>query len=237
MSEHKTTETALRLANGELEAFSYSVAHDLRGPLRGMNGFARLLLDAYGDKLDPEGQDWLQEIVGNAQKMATLIDALLSLSKVTRADLRPERVDLADLARACASQLAKGEPGREVEVVVHGQLLAEVDPDLARALVGNLVGNAWKFTSRVRAPRIEVGAVEEDGERRAFFVRDNGAGFDMEYASKLFAPFERLHSPADFEGTGIGLATVQRIVRRHGGEVWAEGVVDGGATFYFTLAP
>jgi light-regulated signal transduction histidine kinase (bacteriophytochrome) len=235
VSEQKAHEKALRHLNSELEAFNYSVAHDLRAPLRGMNGFAALLLEDYGDKLGAEAKDWLQEIAGNARKMGTLIDALLSLSRVSRVRLKPERLDLAELALAHAQQLAAAQPDRNVEVVVEGRLVAEVDPDLARALLGNLLGNAWKFTSHVRAPRIEIGAVEGK-TGRAFFVRDNGAGFDMEYASKLFTPFERLHSQSEFEGTGIGLATVQRIVRRHGGDVWAEGAVGGGATFYFTLA-
>jgi PAS domain S-box-containing protein len=225
---------AAEAANRELEAFSYSVAHDLRAPLRGMNGFAQLLLDGYRDKLDAEGQDWLQEILLNARKMAELIDGLLSLARLTRSELRRVPVDLSSIVRTIGLQLSTSEPGRSVEIVVQDQLVAEVDPVLARALLENLLGNAWKFTSKTPIARIELGVTDKEGAR-AFFVRDNGAGFDMAFAGKLFAPFQRLHTTAEFSGTGIGLATVQRIVHRHGGRIWAEGAVDAGATFYFTL--
>jgi len=228
---------AAEAANRELEAFSYSVAHDLRAPLRGMGGFARVLLEGYRDKLDAEGQDWLQEIVLNAQKMAALIDALLSLARLTRSEPRYTRVDLSALAREAADQLVAADACRDVEWSIEPGMVATLDPSLARALVGNLLGNAWKFTSKVPASRracIEVGTTEIEG-RRVFFVRDNGAGFDMAFADKLFGPFQRLHTVDEFPGTGIGLATVQRIVRRHGGRVWAEGRVDGGATFYFAF--
>ncbi|HMJ13198.1 MAG TPA: PAS domain S-box protein [Polyangiaceae bacterium] len=221
-------------SNRELEAFSYSVAHDLRAPLRGMNGFAQVLLNRYREQLDAEGRDWLQEILLNAKKMGTLIDALLALARLTRSQLKRETVDLSALARAVALQLAKFEPGREVEVVIHDGLRADLDPTLARVLMENLVSNAWKFTSNVSHPRIEVGATDAV-EGRTFFVRDNGAGFDMAFANKLFAPFQRLHTVSEFPGTGIGLATVQRIVRRHGGRIWADGAVDAGAAFYFAL--
>lgn len=222
------------LANRELEAFSYSVAHDLRAPLRGMNGFAQVLLDDYGEKLDADGQDALQEILLNARRMGALIDALLSLARVTRSAVRPESVDLSEVVRSIAAELSTAEPERTVELVVQHDLRADLDPALARTLVENVLGNAWKFTSKVPAPRIEFGVTEKD-DLRAFYVRDNGAGFDMAYASKLFAPFQRLHTVAEFPGTGIGLATVQRIVNRHGGRLWAEGTVDGGATFYFAF--
>jgi PAS domain S-box-containing protein len=227
---------AAEAASRELEAFSYSVAHDLRAPLRGMNGFAQLLLDGYRDKLDAEGQDWLEEILGNAQKMGALIDALLALARLTRSALRRVPVDLSSVVRDTANHLSMAEPGRSVAVVVQDHLTAEVDPVLVRALLENLLGNAWKFTSKAPSPRIEFGATERDGAH-AFFVRDNGAGFDMAFAGKLFAPFQRLHAADEFPGTGIGLATVQRIVHRHGGRVWAEGAVDAGATFYFTFPP
>jgi len=222
------------VANRELEAFGYSVAHDLRAPLRGMNGFAQVLLDAYGDKLDADGQDALQEILLNARRMGALIDALLSLSRMTRSALSPEWVDLSAIVRTIASELSTAEPERNVELVVQDHLRADLDPILARTLVENVLGNAWKFTSKVAAARIEFGVTEKD-RVHAFFVRDNGAGFDMAYATKLFAPFQRLHTMAEFPGTGIGLATVQRIVHRHGGRLWAEGVVDGGATLYFAF--
>ncbi|MEA2699332.1 MAG: hypothetical protein QOI66_3603, partial [Myxococcales bacterium] len=225
---------AAEAASGELEAFSYSVAHDLRAPLRGMNGFAQILLDDYADKLDTDGLDCLHEIHANAQKMGGLIDALLSLSRVTRSDWRPERVDLSALVRTTAAQCAATTPQRALNLVVEDHLSAEMDLPLARALFENLIGNAWKFTSKVPVASIEFGAVEKGG-RLAFFLRDNGAGFDMAHASKLFTPFQRLHTLAEFPGTGIGLASVQRVVHRHGGRIWAEGKVGEGAVFYFIL--
>jgi light-regulated signal transduction histidine kinase (bacteriophytochrome) len=199
-----------------------------------MNGFAQVLLDTYHDKLDAEGQDWLQEILLNAKKMGDLIDCLLSLSRLTRSELKPEHIDLSGIVRQAAAQLRASEPLRSMEIRVQGDLRAEVDPRLARALVENLLGNAWKFTAKQPAPRVEFGVVEQDGAL-AYFVRDNGAGFDMAFASKLFAPFQRLHTADEFPGTGVGLATVQRIVQRHGGRIWAEGAVGAGATFYFTI--
>lgn len=228
------TSAELAHANEELQAFSYSVAHDLRAPLRALNGYAHLLLEEYGDKMDGEGRNWLFTIERNAIKMAELIEGLLSLARLTRGDLRLARVDISALARATGAQLASAGPERSVDLVVEEGLEANADPRLVRALIENLVGNAWKFTSKVASPRIEVGATEVEGSR-AFFVRDNGAGFDETYAGKLFTPFQRLHDHSEFPGTGIGLATVQRIVKRHGGRVWAEGKVGEGATFYFTL--
>lgn len=225
---------AAEAASRELEAFSYSVAHDLRAPLRGMNGFSQVLLDTYGQQLDAEGKDWLQEIVMNAKKMGALIDGLLSLARVSRSELQLQMVDLSELATSIAHRLQALEPERHAEFVISQHLTASLDPGLAHALVENLLGNAWKFTSKLAHSRIEVGMATTQ-EASAFFVRDNGAGFDMNFASKLFAPFQRLHTVDEFPGTGIGLATVQRIVRRHGGRVWAVGVVGEGATFYFTL--
>ncbi len=234
VTERKRAEAALRAANQELEAFSYSVAHDLRAPLRGVNAFAQLLLDSYGAKLDAEGHDWLQEILQNARKMGALIDALLSLSRVSRVELKPEQVDMGAVARAVASRLARESPHRMVDLVIQGDVAASIDARLARAVLENLLGNAWKFTSNTPSARIEFLAVETDGVP-TFTVRDNGAGFDMEFAEKLFAPFQRLHTEGEFPGTGIGLATVQRIVHRHGGRIWAEGRVNDGAAFHFTL--
>jgi light-regulated signal transduction histidine kinase (bacteriophytochrome) len=225
---------AAEAASRELEAFSYSVAHDLRAPLRGMNGFAQVLLDTYREKFDAEGQDWLQEILLNAKKMGNLIDGLLSLAQWTRSELRPERVSLSGMAREIAIRLRASDASRTVDIDVEDDLYADVDSRLARALLENLLSNAWKFTSKAPTARIEFGATEKDGSM-AFFVRDDGAGFDMAFVSKLFAPFQRLHTTAEFPGTGIGLATVQRIVQRHGGRVWAEGAVDQGATFYFAF--
>jgi light-regulated signal transduction histidine kinase (bacteriophytochrome) len=234
ITERRVADTALKLANRELEAFSYSVAHDLRGPLRGMNGFAQVLLDGYADKLDADGQDYLQEILTNAKKMADLIDGLLSLARVARSDLQVQRANLSTIALDAAARLRASAPERLVEFDVHADLYADVDSVLVRALFDNLLGNAWKFTSKVSAARIEVGTVEQAGVS-AFFVRDNGAGFDMAFAAKLFVPFHRLHNDDEFPGTGIGLATVQRIVQRHGGRIWAHGSLDDGATFYFNF--
>jgi PAS domain S-box-containing protein len=225
---------AAEAANRELEAFSYSVAHDLRAPLRGMNGVAEVLLDSYRDKLDANGQDWLQEILLNARKMGDLIDGLLSLARVTRSELKLAQVDLSAIAHESIARIVASQPERSVEFDVQEHLHAELDERLVRALFDNLLGNAWKFTSKVVAPRIQVGTTDRGGAS-AFFVRDNGAGFDMAYASKLFTPFKRLHTANEFPGTGIGLATVQRIVRRHGGQIWAESAIGAGATFYFTF--
>ncbi len=221
-------------ANRELEAFSYSVAHDLRAPLRAMNAFAQLLSNKYREQLDAQGQDFLQEIGLNSRKMAQLIDALLNLARLSRSELRRERVDLSALGLAVLEQLKASEPQREVELVIHTELCADADPTLVRALLDNLLGNAWKFTGQASKARIELGRTEHEGTA-CFFVRDNGAGFDMSYANKLFGPFQRLHAANEFAGTGIGLANAQRIVHRHGGRIWAEGSVGRGATLYFSL--
>jgi PAS domain S-box-containing protein len=234
ISERTRTQTALELANRELEAFSYSVAHDLRAPLRAMNGFAQILLEEYQDKLGPDGLDCLDEIQSNALRMGALIDALLSLSRVTRSELSPQAVDLTQLGRSVAEHLARLEPERAVDVQVAEHLRAVADPPLVRTLIENLLGNAWKFTGRSAHARIEFGAAKS-GDEPVFYVRDNGAGFDMEFAGRLFVAFQRLHTVSEFPGTGIGLATAHRIVHRHGGRIWAEGAVDRGATFYFTL--
>ncbi|HEY3746581.1 MAG TPA: PAS domain S-box protein [Gemmatimonadaceae bacterium] len=235
ISNRKSTEIALKLANRELEAFSYSVAHDLRAPLRAMNGFAQALLEDYRDKLDDEAVDSLREIHDNAVRMGSLIDALLSLSRVSRSDLRPEWVDLASLARGIAEGLRAADPHRSAEFVINNPLRAFMDLGLARVFLENLLGNAWKFTSKVASSRIEFGATSA-GDDPSFFVRDNGAGFDDAYAEKLFTPFQRLHTVSEFPGTGVGLATAQRIIHRHGGRIWAEGKVNGGAAFFFTIS-
>ena len=224
----------LQAANRELEAFSYSVAHDLRGPLQGMSVVARLLLEEYGDKLDREAGDFLYQIEGNAQLMGKVIEALLSLAGMRRSELRPQPVDLAGLARSAGEALAAAEADRAVEMVVADRLDATMDPILARTLIGSLVDNAWKFTRKTPAARVEVGAVDVGGTL-AFFVRDNGAGFDMALAGKMFTAFHRLHTLSEFPGSGIGLATCQRIIDRHGGRIWAEGRVGEGATIFFTL--
>ncbi len=224
----------LEASNKELEAFSYSVSHDLRAPLRSLNGFSQAILEDYAEKLDGQGREYLQNISGASQLMGRLIDDLLNLSRITRADLHQERVHLSGLAHEVASELIEEEPQRQVEFVITPGLESVADRRLLKLVFQNLMGNAFKFTARRPLAIIEFGAVQHNGAR-AYFVRDNGAGFDMKYAHKLFQPFQRLHSVEEFPGTGIGLASVQRIVIREGGRVWAEGEVDRGATFYFTL--
>jgi PAS domain S-box-containing protein len=229
----KSKETA-EAASHELEAFSYSVAHDLRAPLRSMDGFSQALLEDYAEKLDAEGKKYLQYIRESAQQMGQLIDDLLKLSQVTRGELRRERVNLSALARATVERLRKFQPERQVDVVVGEGLIGTGDSRLLSVVLENLIGNAWKFTAKRPSARIEFGRTCSE-DRPAYFIRDNGAGFDMRYSDKLFGVFQRLHPASDFQGTGIGLATVQRVVRRHGGRVWAEGAVNDGAAFYFTL--
>jgi two-component system sensor kinase FixL len=221
-------------ANSELEAFSYSVAHDLRSPLRAINGFSSLLLMDASDKLDDDARAHLTRITAAAERMGQLIDALLGLARLTRMEPRREAVDLTELATKVVEQLREADPSRTVDFVAAGGLVERADPQLLRALLENLLGNAWKFTSKTSQARIEFGC-DEARDVAAYYVRDNGAGFDMAQVGELFAPFRRLHSSKDYEGTGIGLATVQRIVRRHGGRVWAESVKGEGATFRFTL--
>lgn len=231
--EERTTE--LRAVNKELEAFSYSVSHDLRAPLRSIDGFCQALLEDAEEDLDDVGRGHLQRVRAASQRMARLIDDLLDLSRVSRTEMHRRPVDLTDLAHEIVGELTADEPDRG-EIVIESDLEGVGDPRLLRLALENLIGNAWKFTERKPVRRIEIGAEGGEGGR-VFYVKDNGAGFDMRYADKLFTPFHRLHAEADFEGTGIGLATVQRIVHRHGGEVWAEGEVDRGATIRFTLGP
>ena len=226
--------TQLRAANKELEAFAYSVSHDLRGPLRGMAGFSQVLLEDYGGELDETGKDYLRRIRDAGERMGDLIDDLLYLSSVSRREMRREKVDLSALARDVAEDLGRVEPERRARFAIAEGLSAEGDAGLLRVVMENLLGNAWKFTAREPEALIEFGAVKQDGEP-VYYVRDNGVGFDEGYVEKIFGPFQRLHGEDQFEGTGVGLATVDRIVRRHGGNLWAEGEVGRGATFYFTL--
>ena len=226
---------ALTLSNQELEAFSYSVAHDLRAPLRGIHGFSTALLEDFGDTLDDGAKAFLNRIRAAADRMAELIDALLALSRVSRAELRREEVNLSRMADAVMRQLRASQPERHVEFVNPPEIVASGDAPLLNVLLENLLGNAWKFTGGRPLARIEFGSVQKDGAT-VYYVRDDGAGFNMAYGDKLFAPFQRLHSGHEFPGTGIGLATVQRVVRRHHGRVWAEAVVAQGATFFFTLS-
>ncbi len=224
----------LEAANSELEAFSYSVSHDLRAPLRSIDGFSLALVEDYGDKLDGSAMGYLKRVRGAAQKMGMLIDDMLQLSRVTRTELAHADVDLSVMAEQIVSGLRASEPGREVGVSIESGLIAMGDAGLFYIMLQNFLGNAWKFTKGKSDAFIEFGSMRQDGER-VLFVRDNGAGFDMRYASKLFGAFQRLHTEDEFPGTGIGLATVQRIVNRHGGRVWAEGEVKKGACFYFVL--
>ncbi len=221
-------------ANRELEAFSYSVSHDLRGSLEIINGFSHILLVEYGDKLEPTGKDCVQQINVATRRMAELIEDLLNLSRVSTASMHREKVDLTAIAHSIADQLCRREPSRNIEFVIHDCLTVEGDSRLLRIVLENLLGNAWKYTSHHQRGRIEFGCEDRRG-RTIFFVRDDGAGFDPGLTERLFKPFQRLHATSEFPGTGIGLATVQRIISRHGGEVWAEGEVQRGATFHFTL--
>ncbi len=232
--EYKNRET--EAAHKELESFSYSVSHDLRAPLRGIDGFSQALLEDYAAKLDDQGKDYLQRVRAGTQRMATLIDDMLNLARVTRAPMQRAPMDLSTLAAAIVDELRQTQPEHAVEVVVQPGLAADGDVKLLKILLMNLLANAWKFTGKQERARIEFG-MQPNGGVSVYFVRDNGVGFDMTYVGKLFGVFQRLHTPAEFPGTGIGLATVQRIVRRHGGRAWAEGAVGQGATFFFTLAP
>ena len=224
----------LTAVNKELEAFSYSVSHDLRAPLRSIDGFSQALLEDYREKLDEQGKDYLQRVRAAAQRMGQLIDDLLGLSRVTRREMRYETFNLSQIAQSVAAELQRREPKRQVSFVIAEGLMANGDVRLLRVVLENLLGNAWKFTSNNNRASIEFGVIENEGNL-TYFVHDDGAGFDMAYADKLFGAFQRLHSVTEFEGTGIGLATVQRIVHRHGGRIWAEGAVGQGATVYFTL--
>jgi light-regulated signal transduction histidine kinase (bacteriophytochrome) len=224
----------LSAANKELEAFSYSVSHDLRAPLRHINGFSQALLEDYANVLDDQGKGYLREVRGASQEMAQLIDDLLQLARVTRSGMHRETVDLSELAQGVIAELCNRDPSRNVVVNIEKGLSANGDKRLLGVMLTNLLANAWKFTSHQEQPQITFRERQQNGET-VYFVRDNGAGFDMAYADKLFGAFQRLHTTAEFEGTGIGLATVQRIINRHAGRVWAEGAVNHGATFNFTL--
>jgi signal transduction histidine kinase len=228
--------TELEVLKKELEAFSYSVAHDLRSPLITIDGFTQVVLENIGGSLDDINRDHLQRVSTATRRMHRLINDLLDLSKIVRAPLHESTVDLSKLAREILQTLRERAPGREADLVVTAGLVVSGDSGLLRIALENLLANAWKFTSRKDRAHIEFGSGPDRAGRTVYFVRDNGAGFDPRYATKLFSPFQRLHSETQFPGTGIGLATVQRIIHRHGGEIWAESAVDCGAGFYFTLA-
>jgi light-regulated signal transduction histidine kinase (bacteriophytochrome) len=225
---------ALEATRRELEAFTFAVSHDLRAPLRTMDGFSRVLLEDCADRLDDENRDHLRRIRAGAERMAGMLDGLLGLARLARVELRSEPVDLSAVALAVAEQLEAADPARAARFEIAPSVIATGDPRLLRTVLANLLDNAWKFTEREPLAVIEVGVRQIDGEDRVF-VADNGVGFDMTHAERLFTPFQRLHPDREFRGAGIGLATARRIVHSHGGRMWAEGVAGEGATFSFTL--
>ena len=227
---------ALEAANQELNAFAHSVSHDLRAPLRGIDGWSMALIEDYAGKLDSRAREYVDRIRSETQRMGRLIDDMLKLSRVSRTEMQRQPVDFSAMARSIAGRLSEANPGRQMVFAIEAGMTAIADGPLLEVALTNLLDNAVKFTGRRPNARIEVGRTACHGET-AFFVRDNGAGFDMAHASILFGAFQRLHKSTEFPGTGIGLATVQRVIHRHGGRVWAEAKVDGGATFYFTLGP
>jgi signal transduction histidine kinase len=224
----------LTAANRELESFAYSISHDLRSPLRGIDGFSHLLLERYRDQLDAQGRDYLARVRGAAQRMGALIDDILELSRVTRQEMRRERVDLSALAAELVEEMGQANSGPRPLTEIAPGCVVDGDPQLLKLLLQNLLENSWKYSARCAAPTIAFGCAAVDG-KTVFHVRDNGVGFDEQFVGRLFAPFQRLHKPDDFEGNGIGLATVARIVRRHGGQVWAESKPGVATTFHFTL--
>jgi light-regulated signal transduction histidine kinase (bacteriophytochrome) len=221
-------------ANRELESFSYSVSHDLRAPLRTMRGFSEFLLEDYGKALDKTGQDYLNRIIKGANRMNTLIDDMLALAKISRQHVSITEIDLSAMVRSKIKELREMQPDRSVEVSIKDGIKVKGDSHLIDLALGNLLNNAWKYTGKKENPRIEFGDFEKDGQK-IYFVKDNGAGFDPKQAGKLFVPFQRLHAEQEFAGTGIGLAIVQRAIKRNGGKVWADGEIGKGAVFYFTL--
>ena len=232
--ELKMAKEVAEAANEELKAFAYSIAHELRSPLRSMDGFSQALLEDYADKVDEDGVDYLQRVRAASQRMAQLVDDLLTLSRLTRREIRREKLDLSQLAQTIAAELQQQALVREVEFVIEKGVVATGDAYMLQVALENLLGNAWKYTSQHPHAKIDFGVTPHNGET-AYFVRDDGVGFDMDYIDKLFGIFQRLHAMTEFEGTGTGLAIVERIIKRHGGRVWAEGAVEQGATFYFTL--
>jgi light-regulated signal transduction histidine kinase (bacteriophytochrome) len=226
----------LAVANKELDAFAYSVSHDLRAPLRSIDGFSHVLLEDYADKVDETGRDYLGRVRTASQRMGLLIDDLLRLARISRVEMHKEFVDVSAMAAQIADELRASDGSRRVDFTIAPGLDAWADKRLLQVVLDNLIRNSWKYSGKKSEARIDIDQVQSNGSR-AFRVRDNGAGFDMKYADKLFGEFQRLHPVSEFEGTGVGLATVRRIVMRHGGKIWAEGTVGEGAAFYFTLAP
>jgi len=224
----------LAAANKELEAFSYSISHDLRTPLRSIDGFSQALMDDYQDKLDDTAKSYLARVRKATQNMGCLIDDVLKLSRLTRSELHHESVDLSTMVRAISDTLQQNNPDRTADVIIREGVFVNGDPGLLKIALENLMNNSWKFSSKEARPQVEFGTTVKEG-KTVYFIRDNGVGFDMAYVDKLFGAFQRLHTSFEFPGTGIGLATIQRVINRHGGQVWAEAVVGKGATFYFTL--
>jgi light-regulated signal transduction histidine kinase (bacteriophytochrome) len=220
----------LKIANQELEAFSYSVSHDLKAPLRALDGFSQAIIEDYGDQLDPLGQNYLNRIRSASQRMEKLIESMLYLSRIGRQNINIKEVNISHISYRVLSLLHEGDPNRDIHTEVEPDIIVDADQALIEIVLNNLIGNAWKYTLKTEKPEIEIRK-----EQDYFYVRDNGAGFDMTYANKLFGAFQRLHKDQEFEGTGIGLATVARIVHRHGGEIWANAEPDKGATFYIRL--
>lgn len=234
LEETTVSRNYLDLANQELEAFSYSISHDLRAPLRAIDGFSKALLEDAGDTLNDVCKSHVNRIITAAKKMNELIDAVLNLSRISRSEMTVTKIDLSAMAHEVADELSKAEPERKVNFKIQDNISVNADNALMRVVLDNLIGNAWKYTSKKTQAQIEFGRYDNQG-KIVYFVRDNGVGFDMQYAKKLFTPFQRLHSQSDFPGTGVGLASVKRVIHRHGGRVWAEAVPDEGATFFFTF--
>ena len=235
LAQLNESNTALNSVNKELESFAYSVSHDLRSPLRGLDGLSLALLEDYGDKIDDTGKGFLTRMRSESQRMGELIDGILALSRLTRGEVHKEKLNLSEIAQEVVDDLRRQEPDRQnVEVSIKPDVIAQGDPRLIEAVMMNLINNAWKFTSKHEKARIEFSTFLKD-DKIVYYVRDDGAGFDMSYIDKMFGAFQRLHGIKEFVGTGIGLATVQRIIHRHGGVIWAEGEIEKGATFYFTL--
>ncbi|MGZ3697317.1 MAG: ATP-binding protein [Bdellovibrionota bacterium] len=235
ISKLKRLNESLDQTNHELEAFSYSVSHDLRAPLRGITGFTKILLEDYSSALTEDALGLMKKVVGAAHRMELLIEALLSLSKVGRRTITRESVDLTKLITELVSELQQTAPERSLELQIVDGVVAQGDLQLLRAAIGNLLSNAWKFTAKRTDARIEFGVMSSEG-KTVYYIKDNGAGFDMKYADRLFGAFQRLHTTEQFEGTGIGLATARRVITRHGGRIWAESELNRGTTFYFTLS-
>jgi signal transduction histidine kinase len=238
LQQHLRSRTLeLEVANKELETFSYSVSHDLRAPLRAISGYMELLLESLGDRMDDSSHEYAGHVQAGVSRMNALIDDLLRLARTTRAQVHRTPVDLSSLVHEIVEKLKAEQPERQVEWLIAPDVVTNGDPGLLRVAMENLLANAWKYTARAKQPRIEFGVEPQADKTAVYYVRDNGAGFDMKYAHRLFAPFQRLHAEREFPGTGVGLATVQRIIHKHGGRIWPQALPDEGATFFFTLPP